>query len=106
MAPILEVQDLTTNYRTLSGWVRAAEGVNFQVEPGEALGLAGESGCGKTTVALSLLKILPQGGVIRDGKIILDGTDIVPLSEKEMRQLRWKEIGFVFLCAMRGVNTY
>ena len=104
MAPILEVQDLTTNYRTLSGWVRAAEGVNFQVEPGEALGLAGESGCGKTTVALSLLKILPQGGVIRDGKIILDGTDIVPLSEKDMRKLRWKKIAIVFQGAMNAMN--
>ena len=84
--------------------MRAAEGVNFQVEPGEALGLAGESGCGKTTVALSLLKILPQGGVIRDGKIILDGTDIVPLSEKEMRKLRWKKIAIVFQGAMNAMN--
>src|SRR6266487_690610 len=104
MAPILEVQDLTTNYRTMSGWVRAAEGVNFQVEPGEALGLAGESGCGKTTVALSLLKILPQGGVIRDGKIILDGTDLVPLSENEMRKVRWKKIAIVFQGAMNAMN--
>ncbi len=88
----------------MSGWVRAAEGVNFQVEPGEALGLAGESGCGKTTVALSLLKILPQGGVIRDGKIILDGTDLVPLSENEMRKVRWKKIAIVFQGAMNAMN--
>ncbi len=88
----------------MSGWVRAAEGVNFQVEPGEALGLAGESGCGKTTVALSLLKILPQGGVIRDGRIILDGTDLVPLSENEMRKVRWKKIAIVFQGAMNAMN--
>ena len=88
----------------MSGWVRAAECINFQVEPGEALGLAGESGCGKTTVALSLLKILPQGGVIRDGRIILDGTDLVPLSENEMRRVRWKKIAIVFQGAMNAMN--
>ena len=53
MPAILETQNLTTNYRTMRGWVRAAEGVNIRVEKGEALGLAGESGCGKTTVAMS-----------------------------------------------------
>jgi len=104
MSPTLDVQDLTTNYRTMSGWVRAAEGVNFQVEKGQALGLAGESGCGKTTVALSLLKILPQGGVIRKGKIILDGTDIVPFTENEMRKVRWKDIAIVFQGAMNAMN--
>src|SRR5437667_7926672 len=104
MAPILEVQDLTTNYRTLSGWVRAAEGVNFQVEPGEALGLAGESGCGKTTVAMSLLKILPRGGVIRRGRVVFDGTDLVPLSEASMRKIRWKGISIVFQGAMNALN--
>ncbi len=104
MTAILEVQDLTTNYRTQSGWVRAAEGVNITIEKGEALGLAGESGCGKTTVALSILKILPQGGVIRNGKIIFDGTDLVPLSENEMRKIRWKGIAIVFQGAMNAMN--
>ena len=104
MPPILETQNLTTNYRTLSGWVRAAEGVNFQVEKGEALGLAGESGCGKTTVAMSILKILPQGGTIRGGKILFDGTDIVPLSENAMRKIRWKGIAIVFQGAMNAMN--
>jgi peptide/nickel transport system ATP-binding protein len=104
MPAILETQNLTTNYRTLRGWVRAAEGVNIRVEKGEALGLAGESGCGKTTVALSILKILPQGGRIRGGKILFDGTDLVPLSENEMRKVRWKGIAIVFQGAMNAMN--
>jgi len=104
MPAILETQDLTTNYRTASGWVRAAEGVNLRVEKGEALGIAGESGCGKTTVALSILKILPQGGVIRGGKILFDGMDLVPLSENEMRKIRWQGIAIVFQGAMNAMN--
>jgi len=101
---VLQVQDLTTNYRILRGWVRAAEGVSFTVEAGEALGLAGESGCGKTTVALSLLKILPAGAQIRKGKILFDGTDLVPLSETEMRKVRWKGISIVFQGAQNALN--
>jgi len=104
MPAILEAQNLTTNYRTMRGWVRAAEGVNFHVEKGEALGLAGESGCGKTTVAMSILKILPQGGTIRGGKIIFDGTDLVPLPENAMRKIRWKGIAIVFQGAMNAMN--
>ncbi len=100
----MDVQNLTTHYLTLRGWVRAAEGVSFQVEQGKALGIAGESGCGKTTVALSLLKILPPGGRIRRGKIIFDGTDLVPLSDDEMRKFRWKGIAIVFQGAMNALN--
>jgi peptide/nickel transport system ATP-binding protein len=102
--PVLQVEELTTHYRTMRGWVRAADGVSFDVEQGEALGLAGESGCGKTTVALSLLKILPAGGVIRKGKILFQGQDMVPLSEREMRKLRWKGISIVFQGAMNALN--
>jgi peptide/nickel transport system ATP-binding protein len=101
---VLSVEGLTTNYRTLRGWVRAAEDVTFEVAEGEAMGLAGESGCGKSTVALSLLKILPSGGRIRKGKIIFSGQDLVPLSEKEMRKIRWKGISIVFQGAMNAMN--
>lgn len=102
---LLDVNDLKTHYFTLSGAVRAAEEVNFQVEKGEALGLAGESGCGKTTVALSVLKILPQGGKIIGGKIIFRGTDLVALNEDEMRKsVRWKGISIVFQGAMNALN--
>jgi len=104
MSSVLEVQNLTTHYSTLRGWVRAAENVSFRVEKGQALGVAGESGCGKTTVALSILRILPQGGRIRKGKIIFEGTDIVPLSEDSMRKIRWKGIAIVFQGAMNALN--
>ncbi len=104
MPALLDVQNLTTNYRTVRGWVRAAEDISFKVEHGEALRIAGESGCGKTTVALSLLKILPSGGIIRRGKIIFDGKDLVPLAENQMRKVRWKEISIVFQGAMNAMN--
>ena len=102
--PVLSVEGLTTHYRTLRGWVHAAEDVTFQVEQGQALGLAGESGCGKSTVALSLLKILPQGGVIRKGKIMFEGQDLVPLNENQMRKIRWKGVSIVFQGAMNALN--
>jgi peptide/nickel transport system ATP-binding protein len=102
--PVLEVENLTTHYRILRGWVRAVENVSFKVEQGEALGIAGESGSGKSTIALSLLKILPAGGHIRKGKILFQGNDLVPLSENEMRKIRWKGISIVFQGAMNAMN--
>ena len=73
--PVLQVEHLTTNYKIMRGWVHAAEDINFDLEKGEAMGLVGESGCGKTTIALSLLKLLPEAGRIRHGKILLNGQD-------------------------------
>ncbi len=84
--------------------MRAAENVSFDIGPGEALGVVGESGCGKTTVALSILKILPQGGRIRSGKILFEGRDLVPLNDREMRKVRWKGISIVFQGAMNALN--
>ncbi len=84
--------------------MRAVENVSFSVNEGEALGIAGESGCGKSTVALSLLKILPSGGRIRSGKIIFDNLDLVPLSENEMRKIRWSGMSIVFQGAMNALN--
>jgi peptide/nickel transport system ATP-binding protein len=101
---LLQVEKLTTHYRTERGWVRAVEGISFNVEVGQAMGLAGESGCGKSTVALTLLKILPSGGRIRGGKIIFDGQDLVQLKESEMRKIRWKGISVVFQGAMNALN--
>jgi peptide/nickel transport system ATP-binding protein len=102
--PVLQVEGLTTHYRTLRGWVRANENLSFSVEQGEALGIAGESGSGKSTVALAVLKILPPGGTIRKGKIIFQGKDLVPLSETEMRDVRWKGISIVFQGSMNAMN--
>ncbi len=103
--PILKLDAVTTNYLTLRGWVHAAENVNFEIERGEAMGLVGESGCGKTTIALSILKILPPGAKIRRGKILFDGKDLVPLSDDAMRkEIRWKGISIVFQGAMNAMN--
>ncbi len=103
--PVLDVQNLTINYRTMRGPVKAAENVSFQVDRGEALGLAGESGCGKTTVALSLLRLLANNGKIIGGKILFQGRDIASLSEKELREkVRWKGISIVFQGAMNAMN--
>jgi len=102
---ILEVEGLKTYFRTMRGYVRAVDGVSFRVEKGEAMGLAGESGCGKTTTALSVLKILPSNGLIVDGKIIFDKKDITKYSEDEMREkIRWKGISLIFQGAMNALN--
>jgi peptide/nickel transport system ATP-binding protein len=102
---LLDVQDLKTYYSTLRGSVKAVEGVSFQVEKGKALGLAGESGCGKTTVALSILRILPLGGEILGGRILFNGEDLVNLGKDEMREkVRWKGISIVFQGAMNALN--
>lgn len=102
---LLQVEDLKTYYHISRGWVKAVDGVSFQVDKGEALGLAGESGCGKTTVALSLLKILPAGGNIVGGHIRFRDTDLTEIDEGEMRKnIRWKGISIVFQGAMNALN--
>ncbi len=101
---LLEIRDLKTYYYTVRGPVKAVDGINFQVKKGEALGLAGESGCGKTTVALSVLRILPPGGKIVGGKILFGGEDLVELKDKKMRDIRWKGISIVFQGAMNALN--
>jgi peptide/nickel transport system ATP-binding protein len=102
---VLKVENLRTYYNILRGWVKAVEGINFEIEQGKALGLAGESGCGKTTAALSILKILPSGGKIVEGKILFDGMDVAQMEESEVREkIRWKGISIVFQGAMNALN--
>lgn len=91
-------------FETRRGRVIAVDDVNFGVAKGEIFGLAGESGCGKTTTAHSILKLLPPAGRVIDGELLFDGTDILELSEKEMRQIRWREISIVFQGAMNSLN--
>lgn len=102
---LLDVRGLKTYYYTLSGYVKAVDGVTFSVESGKATGLAGESGCGKTTVASSILRILPPGGRIVGGQILYKGLDLLKLDEEEVRnKIRWKEIAIVFQGAMNALN--
>ncbi len=104
MDNVLEVNDLTMHYMTRKGPVFAVDGVSFSVRRGESLGLVGESGCGKTSVAIALLKVLPENAKILGGQIWLDGTDIVPLPENETRKFRWHRIAMVFQAAMNSLN--
>jgi oligopeptide/dipeptide ABC transporter ATP-binding protein len=103
-APLLEVKDLKTHFRLPQGWVKAVDGVSFGLADGEALGLAGESACGKTTTALSLVQLLPGNGRIREGSIELFGIDLVGKSERAMERYRWREISIVFQGAMNALN--
>ncbi len=103
-APLLVVDDLRTHFKLESGSVRAVDGVSFTLNHGEALGIAGESGCGKTTLALSLVQILPANATIVSGSIKLMGIDLVPKSENAMRRYRWREISVVFQGAMNALN--
>ena len=103
--PLLDVQSLKTYYSTLKGDVKAVDGVSLQMEKGEALGLVGESGCGKTTLALAIMRLLPWNGRIVDGKIMVDGIDIVEVAEKIFdKEYRWKRMAYVFQGAMNALN--
>ena len=101
---ILEVKDLNMSYKTIDGNVDAVKDVSFTVKQGESFGLVGESGCGKTSVAMSLLQLQADNGKITSGEIIFDGKNIVNLSEAELREVRWSGISIVFQGAMNSWN--
>tara|TARA_B100000073_G_scaffold234367_1_gene195916 strand:+ start:117 stop:1085 length:969 start_codon:yes stop_codon:yes gene_type:complete len=101
---ILEVKDLDMSYRTIDGEVEAVKKVSFSVKEGESFGIVGESGCGKTSVAMSLLQLQADNGKITNGEIIFDGKNIVGLSESELREVRWSGISIVFQGAMNSWN--
>jgi oligopeptide/dipeptide ABC transporter ATP-binding protein len=103
-APLLVVENLRTYFTLESGTVKAVDGVSFTLNHGEALGIAGESGCGKTTTALSLVRILPANAKIVEGSIKLMGIDLVEKSETALRRYRWREISIVFQGAMNALN--
>jgi len=103
-APLLAVDDLSVRFRLAGGSVQAVDDVSFALDYGEALGIAGESGCGKTTTALSLVRLLPPNGLIRSGSVRLYGIDLVPKSEQALARYRWREISIVFQGAMNALN--
>ncbi|WP_290810974.1 ABC transporter ATP-binding protein [Halovivax sp.] len=103
--PLLEIEDLRTHYRTDRGALHAVDGVNLTLGPQETLGLVGESGCGKTTVAKSIIRLLPRNGEIVSGTVRLRGTDVTELGEKELREeIRWTEISMIPQAAMNGFD--
>lgn len=102
--PILEVQNLKLHFITRPGPARAVDGVSFKIEKNETFGLIGESGCGKTTTALAIIRLIKPPGRIVHGSIYFDKRDIVPLSEEEMRLLRGREIAIVRQEAQNALN--
>jgi len=98
---VLKVENLKINFFTRKGIVYAVDDISFSLKKGETLGLVGESGCGKTTTVLGLMKMVSTPGKITGGRILIGGKDIIPLSENEMRQkVRWENISMVFQGAM------
>jgi peptide/nickel transport system ATP-binding protein len=104
VAPLLEISDLRTEIRLRQGVVHAVDGVSFDVEPGQTLGIVGESGCGKTMTALSIMNLLPTGGAIAGGSIKLNGTEISALTDEQMRNIRGNEIGMIFQDPLTSLN--
>jgi oligopeptide/dipeptide ABC transporter ATP-binding protein len=103
--PLLQVQDLHTFFDTPRGVVKAVDGVSFSVDKGETLAIVGESGCGKSMTALSLLQLVPEpAGYIESGKILLRGRDLLELTWEEMRSIRGKELGIIFQEPMTSLN--
>ncbi|MEL6236105.1 MAG: ABC transporter ATP-binding protein [Pseudomonadota bacterium] len=103
-APLLSVQDLAIAYRVDGGELRAVDGASFDVAPGTITGIVGESGCGKTTVARALTRVMPGNARIAGGRAVFDGQDLVGLSEAEMNRLRWRDIAFIPQSAMNSLD--
>jgi len=105
MAPVLEVSGLSTVFHTRRGLVRAVQDVSFSVNAGETLAIVGESGCGKTITALSLMRLVPMPpGEITGGTVKVDGTDLLKLSDSEMREMRGSKIAMIFQEPMTALN--
>ena len=102
--PLLDVQNLRMYYQTLGGLVKAVDNVSMSLEVGESLGLAGESGCGKSSLAYSIIQLLPPAANILGGHVYFRGRDLVQVNAKEMRDVRWKNISIVFQGAMNALN--
>jgi peptide/nickel transport system ATP-binding protein len=101
--PVLAVEELSVRFRTEDGFVHAVDGVSFEVDAGEVLAVVGESGCGKTVTALSLVGLLPPSAQVR-GHVRLDGEDLVGMPPARLRALRGKQVGFVFQEPMTSLN--
>jgi len=104
MSLMLSVHDLTMHYRIRKGDVSAVDHVSFDLAKGQSLGLVGESGCGKTSVAFTLMRLLPDNGVIKDGYVMIDGKDIVAMDYTDLLKMRWRKIAMVFQAAMNALN--
>lgn len=103
--PLLEVDDLKMYYRTGRGWIKAVDGLFLNVYKNETVGIVGESGCGKSSLALTIIRVLPYNSRIFSGRILFEGENILGLSEEDFRRkIRWKKISMVFQGAMNALN--
>lgn len=102
--PLLKVENLSIGYQTRKGFLKAVEGVSFTLEKGKSLGFVGESGCGKTTIGMALIGLLPSNAMIVEGRILFEGEDLVKLSDDRMRRIRGRKIAMIFQAAMNALN--
>lgn len=102
--PLLDIHNLSVSYLTTRGPIRAVEAVSLQIYPGEVFGLAGESGSGKSTLAHAILRILRPPAVIPAGQVLIQGQDVLQMSQAELERLRWRTVSMVFQSAMNALN--
>lgn len=100
---VIEIKSLSVSYKTESGYVKAVDNVSFSINKGEILGLAGESACGKTTTALSIMRLLGKNAVV-DGSIIFDDRDVLQMPEEELRNFRWKRVSLIPQGSMNSLD--
>jgi len=101
---LLEVNDLEVYYKSEEGTVQAVDGISFDLEPGENLGLVGESGCGKSTAAKGLLGVLPKNGYVNNGEIVFQGEDLTGVSTKRRKEIQWEEMSMIAQSAMNALD--
>ncbi len=104
MTNVLEVKNLKTHFFTHEGVIKAVDGVSFRLEKGKTLGLVGESGCGKSVTAMSITRLISPPGRIVEGQVLLNGRDLITLSEDDMRQVRGAQISMIFQEPMTALN--
>lgn len=101
---LLSVKNLSIGYETKNGLIKAIDNISFDLEKGKPLGFVGESGCGKTTVGMALMGLLPDNGRILGGEVLFQGKDLAGLSENQWRSMRGKEVAMIFQAAMNALN--
>ena len=102
--PLLEIKDLSVEFSTYGGSIKAVRGVNMQVAAGECVAVVGESGCGKSVTAKAILQLLPKNGKIKQGRILFDGVNLLDKNERQMQQLRGNDVGMIFQDPMTSLN--
>ena len=102
--PLVSIRGLTVEFRIPRGILRAVDEVDLDIQRGEILGLAGESGCGKSVLAHAIIKQVDPNGYIKDGKVFFEGRDVYSLSDEELRRFRWKDAAIIFQGAQNSLN--